>query len=268
LASRTQAFFLDTDGGARFCLHHTAPGTPRGAVLFVHAFAEEMHKSRRMAALQARALCAAGFDVLQLDLKGCGDSSGDFGDATWADWLNDVQRGRAELARRSPAPQWLWGHRTGALLACEALTRDAPARLLLWQPVASGAQFLNQFLRIRLMAQGEAGGGREDTRTLRAALSAGRAVEVGGYALSARLFAGLDRSTLQPPPAGSRVCWLDVVHGPEAPAPAASYRLTQAWARQGVQVSHQAVPGAPFWQTQEISECEALIASSLQSMLH
>jgi exosortase A-associated hydrolase 2 len=268
LARGTHAFFLDTDGGSRFCLHHTAPGTPRGAVLFVHAFAEEMHKSRRMVALQARALCAAGFDVLQIDLKGCGDSSGNFGDASWDDWLTDVQSGCVALTARSPAPLWLWGHRTGALLACEIVARSTvPARLLLWHPVASGAQFLNQFLRIRLIAQGEGGAEREDTRSLRATLAAGRALEVGGYMLSPALSTGLDRSTLQAPPPGSRVCWLDVVHAPDAPAPATSYRLAQAWARQGVDLSHQAVPGVPFWQTQEISECEALIAQSLESML-
>src|SRR5882672_8203208 len=64
--------------------------SPRGAVLYVHPFAEEMNKSRRMAALQSRALSAAGFAVLQLDLFGCGDSSGEFGDATWDDWVADI----------------------------------------------------------------------------------------------------------------------------------------------------------------------------------
>ncbi len=62
----------------------------RGAVVYVHPFAEEMNKSRRMAALQSRALAAAGFAVLQIDLLGCGDSSGDFGDASWDEWIDDV----------------------------------------------------------------------------------------------------------------------------------------------------------------------------------
>ena len=62
-------------------------------MVYIHPFAEEMNKARRMAALQSRALAAAGFDVLQIDLLGCGDSSGDFGDATWNDWVNDVVHG-------------------------------------------------------------------------------------------------------------------------------------------------------------------------------
>ena len=40
--------------------------TPRGAVVYVHPFAEELNKSRRMAALQARAMAAAGYAVVSL----------------------------------------------------------------------------------------------------------------------------------------------------------------------------------------------------------
>ena len=43
----------------------------------VKAWAEEMNKARRMAALQARLLAENGYAVLQIDLHGCGDSSGD-----------------------------------------------------------------------------------------------------------------------------------------------------------------------------------------------
>jgi len=45
-----------------------------------------MNKSRRMVALQARALAGRGFAVLQMDALGCGDSAGDMQDATWADF--------------------------------------------------------------------------------------------------------------------------------------------------------------------------------------
>jgi len=86
-----EAFFLPADSGQRFCLLYRAQGSvERGLVLYVQPFAEEMNKSRRMATLQARALSAAGYTVLQMDLLGCGDSSGDFGDATWQGWVDDV----------------------------------------------------------------------------------------------------------------------------------------------------------------------------------
>ena len=63
MANRPEAFFLASDfpgtdaldGGQRFCIYHppalVSVNEPvRGLVLYVHPFAEEMNKSRRMAA--------------------------------------------------------------------------------------------------------------------------------------------------------------------------------------------------------------------------
>ena len=100
-----EAFFLPTEGnspGQRFCLFHASQEPiVRGSILYIHPFTEEMNKSRRMAALQSRALARAGYDVLQIDLLGCGDSSGDFGDATWQEWVSDVLRGCDWLRSRT-----------------------------------------------------------------------------------------------------------------------------------------------------------------------
>ena len=113
-----EAFFLPASAGQRLALFHApqASEKPHGAVVYVHPFAEELNKSRHMAALQARAMAAAGYAVLQIDLLGCGDSSGDFGDATWEDWLADVALACDWLQRRTAAPLWLWGQRTGLSL--------------------------------------------------------------------------------------------------------------------------------------------------------
>ena len=55
------AFFLPAPDGQRFCIHHPGRAADaRGALLYLHPFAEEMHKSRRMGALQSRALADAG----------------------------------------------------------------------------------------------------------------------------------------------------------------------------------------------------------------
>ena len=74
----------------------TQPADARclGTVIWVHAFAEELNKTRRMSARMARLLAGEGWRVVQKDLSGCGDSTGDFGDATWAAWVDDV---KAEL---------------------------------------------------------------------------------------------------------------------------------------------------------------------------
>ena len=128
-------FFLPLDKGDRFCLHH-APANPlapaRASVVFVHGFAEEMNKSRRMVALQARALAAAQCAVLQIDLLGCGDSAGLLSDATWDDWVTDVVEACLWLQQQHPVPVWLWGLRAGCLVAVDAARKlSQPCNFLL-----------------------------------------------------------------------------------------------------------------------------------------
>ena len=93
------AFHLSADAGRagqRFCVFHPAQGVPRGAVVHVPALFEEMNKSRRMVALQARTLAAAGFAVLRIDLHGCGDSSGEL---AWSPCPAGRERGIPPLPR-------------------------------------------------------------------------------------------------------------------------------------------------------------------------
>ncbi len=259
-------FFLDSPRGSLFCLY-TAPSEtkPAGALLYVHPFAEEMHKSRRMAALQARAFAANGLAVLQVDLTGCGDSAGDFGDATWQAWQDDIRLGHAWLQRRADCPVSLWGLRTGATLASEMAVRlpDIP-QLVLWQPVASGDLFLNQFLRIRLasemLADGQAQSG---TKALRAGLEAGEPVEVGGYLLSPGMAQQLGRVKLGQITPRCPVHWLEVGAEDAETLTPASQRSVDAWRAAGVTVATRTVQGEPFWLTQEITECRGLVAPTL-----
>ena len=43
-----------------------------------------------MVSLQAKQFCHKGYAVLIVDLFGTGDSEGDFGDANWEIWQNDM----------------------------------------------------------------------------------------------------------------------------------------------------------------------------------
>jgi len=269
-ASPATPFFLEQDQGQRFCLYHAPAGQCRGAVLYLHPFAEEMNKSRRMAALQARALAGCGYGVLQIDLGGCGDSSGDFGDARWEGWLADVAAGRQWLEQTLDQPVTLWGLRLGALLALDyAASAPRPPRgLLLWQPVLNGATFLTQFLRLRLAnamldanQQGAEKG--DDTSTLRASLQAGTALEVAGYMLAPELAAALDNlDAAKMAPPSCPVHWFDMVAAAERPLSVPSTRIGAAWRDKGCQITQQAVPGPSFWATQEISESPELLAAT------
>jgi exosortase A-associated hydrolase 2 len=258
-----ESFFLPVAGGTRYCLFHAPQGECRDALVYLHPFAEEMNKTRRMAALQARALAARGVGVLQIDLHGCGDSSGEFGDARWESWKADVNAARAWLQQRLGRPAGLWGLRLGALMALDvaAGAQEVPHRLLLWQPVINGAAVMNQFLRLRIAAdmvqEGAANGG---TKALRAALEQGRSVEIAGYELAPQLAAAidpLDASVLAP--RGCRIDWFEVLPAAGRPLPPASSRIAAIWQAQRIDFGVHLVQGEPFWTTPEIAECAALL---------
>ena len=253
--------FLDSAPGQRFCLYHPPRGACRGALVYLHPFAEEMNKSRRMAALQARALSALGVGVLQIDLHGCGDSDGEFGEARWDGWLRDTGAACAWLEAELGRPVGVWGLRLGALLALAYAHRAAraPERLLLWQPVLNGATYLTQFLRLRVagsMLDPEAPAA--GTRQLREQLTAGHALEVAGYMLAPELAATidtLDAVTLAPP---CPTDWLEVVADIERAIAPAALRVAAAWGGQTI----GKVAGPAFWSTQEMTECPQLLAAS------
>ncbi len=260
-------FFVGEPGRRRFCLHFRPDAGARAplGLVFVPPFAEEMNKCRRMVSLQARRLAAAGYPVLVPDLSGCGDSEGDFGEARWEAWLADVSEAVGWLRERGADGIWLWGVRLGACLAAE-VARDPAAGiegLLLWQPVVSGRTHLTQFLRIRLAAD-LAGQGRETTKDLRARLARGESVEVAGYDLSPALASAIDGVRLADaaPPPGTPVRWFEVVGAPEQGVSPASARVVQRWEESGAGVTVVTVPGEPFWATQEITECPALIEAT------
>jgi len=266
------AFFMDGVQGACFCLFHQPPaGQPlRGGLLYIHPFAEEMNLSRRMAAAQARSFASQGFAVLQIDLYGCGDSAGDFADATWDVWCSDVARARAWLADRVVGPLWLWGLRSGCFVAAEAARRPSstPVRLLFWQPVVSGQQHFNQFLRLSLAADMARGVRAANTGQLAEKLLRGEFVEVAGYRLSPRLAHGLSLATLEGLAAGTTVVCLEMAHtAGTGVSPALAAQLTR-WQAAGCLTTAAAIEGQPFWQVAESLVCPALLQASLAALAH
>lgn len=262
-APRVEPFFFDAEPGTRFSLYHApAPhAAPRGAILYVHPFAEELNRTRRMASLQARRFAAMGFAVLQIDLFGCGDSCGDFHAARWDLWLRDLATARAWLAERSPGPMQLWGLRLGGLLALDFSARSPVDGIILWQPFLSGRTCINQFLRQRLAADARNAGPDEarSTAALRSAMLAHGQIEVGGYELAlplAQAIDAVDAATIAVPPCP--IHWF--ASGAPAPARLAASveRLAATWAARGATLHFHPLEGAPFW-SGGASECTALL---------
>jgi exosortase A-associated hydrolase 2 len=235
----------------------------RGAILYIHPFAEELNHSRRMASLQARRFAALGFAVLQIDLFGCGDSCGDFGAARWDQWLRDLDIAAQWLSERANGQAMqLWGLRMGALLALDfARTRPIDG-LILWQPILNGHTAINQFLRQRLTSDLRRGLPllERNAAALRARMEAHGVIEINGYDLAAPLARAIDacdaRSMTLPP---CTVHWFNsATPAPAGLAPGAA-RLAARWAASGSRVHIHPVNGIAFWNRPELPECPALL---------
>ena len=258
-----EPFYLTLRRGRRFCVRYSPAGHAKGSLLFIHARAEEMNKSRRMVATQSRALAERGFSVLHFDLYGCGDSDGDFTQADWAQWRDDVVDVGQWWRKESGHAPVLWGLRVGCLLACEAAPVLAADQFLFWQPFTMGNQALQQFLRLRVAQRAFASAGpRAKTEDIREAFGRGESVEVAGYEVSSGLALGLEAASLSLSRQAKRVAWMEIV--PDAatgPRPAATARIAE-WRATNVDAALHPVECPFFWQTQEIAECSALVSAT------
>lgn len=266
-----QAFFLPVDGGQRFCIYYAAQtAKPLGQVVYIHPFAEEMNKSRRMVAMQARQLSQAGFAVLQIDLHGCGDSSGDFADASWAGWTDDVLHACAWLRDQAgDVPLWLWGLRAGCLLAAQAAARLAqPCHFLFWAPAAAGKPLLQQFLRLKAAGEMLGGDAKGVMEQLRQRMADGEVVEIAGYGLAPGLAQGLEKAALIPPAHAqhARVEWFELSTRADATFSPATEKAQGPWRDVGCTLRAHLVSGPSFWQTAEIEDAPALLAATTMAL--
>ncbi|PLX63032.1 hydrolase 1, exosortase A system-associated [Sedimenticola selenatireducens] len=267
--------FIQGPSGRLFTLTFMPPGDrlPTSWVLHLPAFAEEMNKSRHMVSWQARQLALQGHGVLVADLFGTGDSDGDFSQADWICWKQDVRFLLQRIEALGATEITLWGLRVGALLAVDML-KTAPElvrRLLLLQPVINGNQAIAQFLRLRLAAGMMTGNG-ESMADLKQILSAGERLEVAGYGLSPALYEQLSAQSMNDIPAETisrtQVNWLEVVAAPEKPLNLQSQKLLSRWQEACCSVRSEAIVGEPFWTTQELATTPHLIGCTTDLLIH
>jgi len=258
-------FFVDTPKGALFVLYWPPmTGNKHRAIVHVPAFADEMNKSRHMVALQARAMAEQGYAVFVLDLFGTGDSYGEFGEATWEGWLDNIFEALTWLRQQGFQSFTLWGLRLGALLAMHfaSCREQLIDRLLLWQPVLNGDTFLTQFLRLRVAsAMMNRQVSMEKKIDLKRQLLAGQSIEVAGYLLNSDLVTPLanlcaNQLNLQ---AVKEVAIIEILPAEEMPISAASQQFLDNLCAQGVQVTLDSVIGDNFWASQEIVNLPNLI---------
>lgn len=261
-------FVATSSGELHLMSFRPEAGERAGAVLVVPPFAEELNRSRRMIALAARACAARGVEVVLPDLYGTGDSEGDFAEATWERWGENLDAVWASLAARGHSRIVVLGLRSGALLGAELAARRSVAPLhVFWQPVTDGARFLEQFLRLRVaVSMVSTDPARESVAGLRQRLAAGEALEIAGYTVAPALAQALAGRTLAGALAGraTRIAWFEVGSS-EALSPAATAlagRLKDA----GHVLEQRAVAGPQFWTTLETTVAEALIEPTVAAV--
>lgn len=262
---RQDPLFVEAPRGGRFYLMTRPVGAVVGGVLLAPPFAEELNKSRRMLSRAAQAFAADGWLVLQPDLLGCGDSAGDFGDASWQAWVDDFDRAWQYLGANCSGPRVLWSVRAGSLLVADWMAATGSlAPWLAWQPVSSGKQHLQQFLRLKGVSEMLNDADARATMVgLRDRMAAGEAVEVAGYIIAPQLAAGLDAAVLKVPDGHRALLVMIETSSAEEPANSPAMRqLNERFEAAGVPTEVAVVRGPSFWQTQEIEEAPELVERS------
>lgn len=220
-----------------------------------------------MVALQARALADQGWQVLQIDLLGCGDSSGDFADASWQAWIDDLVHACLWIRQPSDGALWLWGLRAGCLLATEVVRRlEHPVNLLLWAPILAGRTVTQQFLRLAAAADMADGNAKATMTRLRQQLARGEHIEIAGYRTAAPLLEPLEQATLQVGTNAGGISWFELATRADAQLSPVASKTVQAWREAGHAVDASVLQGPSFWQTTEIEEAPALILATTRAV--
>lgn len=168
--------------------------SPVNGYVLCYPFAEERLWAQRVYVDFARELSRRGDPVLRFDYTGNGDSEGNFEEADVETWLSDIGCAIRMLKTMVPGLDGvgLVGLRFGATLAALAAERNDVARLILWDPIVDGNQYMQEILRSNLMTQTAIFKEiQKDRRMLIQDLMEGKTVNAEGYEIGRRLYEGI-----------------------------------------------------------------------------
>jgi exosortase A-associated hydrolase 2 len=197
-----QAFYFENKGSSVFAFLHNPNADAQQirdtAVLFCHPFAEEKAVSHRILFDFATTLCQQGFPVLRFDYRCCGDSEGEFNELTLSGQLSDIRRATDIVFEHTGANHLcLFGLRLGGTFAALA-AEDEPRvqALILWEPILRGRDYLDQFLRLQVVADNKEQGSIGTRKGLIDKMKQDGYVDILGYEISAHFFEELSKVDL------------------------------------------------------------------------
>lgn len=173
-------------------LHRPEDSQSKKGFVFCHPFAEEKLWTHRVYVSFARELARRGFHALRFDYMGHGDSDGDFEDSNIETRLSDINCAIDWLKNEVPSVNsvGLLGLRFGATLsAIIAEERQEINRLILWEPITKGANYMQEMLRSNIVTQSAVYKEiRKNREALVESMKKGETVNIDGYEMGYPLF--------------------------------------------------------------------------------
>lgn len=260
--------FIEGSKGPLFALHH-APAQiddSTECIIVIPSFAEEMNRCRYMQTMLAQALNKQGHALISVDPYGTGDSSGQFVEADWDQWIQDAISSANYAKQLGYKNISFLAMRLGTLLAMAAAPFvENLKRIIFWQPVLNGKTTLNQFLRIKIAASMGRDEEAETTTHLEALLNEGKNIEVAGYDVSPTLFKGIQAAhysnhldTNSVP-----IAWFTLLASAERKTPRGDLQAIEKWRAEGTHIDHHTAIGPAFWQAHERTLAPELITATM-----
>lgn len=217
-------------------------GSRREAVVVCGPFGPEYVRTHRALRGLAQRLARQGFAVLRFDYYGTGDSGGAGEQGTVQHWLEDIGHALEEAREASGGGLLsIAGLRFGAALAALAATsREDIDKMILWDPVVIGSDYLTELAEIHAdhVASGPFPGDYEVPDPLN---------EVLGTPLPDHLRQGMEAVDLRTQARSLAHRTLVITTNPNPAAPELCRRLRES----NGTVEHTHQPGPTFWLKQD-----------------
>jgi len=162
--------------------------------VIIHPFAEERKSAHRILVELSRELYHIGFPVLMFDLRGCGDSEGDFGSVRLSEWIADIDAAVNTLHSCTDLSSiGIISLRFGAFLSsCYSSLKKNISENIWIEPVLDPLEYLRKSLRHKLIKELCTDGSIQSNRNeLFQNLQNSMSIDFSGYEISSDFYKDL-----------------------------------------------------------------------------
>jgi uncharacterized protein len=235
------------------------------SILLCNPFGQEAIRSHRLFKVLADRLCRDGFHVLRFDYFGTGDSAGNDDEVSIAGFVADLLLADEELLRRSSYAKRSWiGLRLGASVAAMASAKAgvAPQRMVLWEPVIDGTNYLAELEHAHDVALEDAYGSRCTTDAeLKSQFARESGNEVLGFPLTQTFLQELNSLSLDAF-AGTKTSIVDIFNNESMFGSTGD--LSRCLTARGIDVRSESIAEPIIWTADEMMNAATVPGEVLQ----